>query len=43
MIQKFNQKMYEKCFYNAVYLGLLIVLISKFFSSNSELMPKEKS
>ena len=43
MIQKFKQKKEEKCFYNALYLGLLIVLISKFFKSNNELMPKEKS
>ena len=25
---KFKNKFYEKCFYNAVYLGLLMVLIS---------------
>ena len=43
MIQKFKNKFYDKCFYNAVYLGLLMVLISEFFSSNNELIPEEQS
>ena len=43
MIEKFNNKFYENCLYNAVCLGLLMVLISKFFSSNNEVIPKEQS
>ena len=42
MIQN-SKKLYKKCLYNAVYLGLLMVLFFKFFSSNNELIPKEKS
>ena len=40
---KIQKKLYEKSFYNAVYLGLLMVLILKLFSSNNDLIPKEKS